>query len=64
MHAYRLETVIPHNGELQLKALPFQPGASIEIIILALPSASGKANQFPLKDTVLKYADPTEPMAA
>ncbi|MEZ4728413.1 MAG: hypothetical protein R3E79_14870 [Caldilineaceae bacterium] len=34
MLAYRLETVIPPNGELQLKALPFRPGEAIEVIIL------------------------------
>jgi len=63
MQAYRFETIVPHNGELQLKLLPFRPGEMVEVIILSLNHLQNKANQFPLKNTVLKYEDPTEPIA-
>ncbi len=63
MQAYRLETIVPHNGELQLKLLRFRPGEEVEIIILSLDKLQHPVNHFPLKDTVLKYEDPTEPTA-
>jgi len=64
MVAYRLETVVPKNGELQLKSLPFRPGEAIEIIILEARAFKKKPAHFPLQNTVLHYADPFEPVAA
>ncbi len=63
MYAYRMEAVISQNGDLQIKSLPFRPGEAVEIIILAVNDAREKPNNFPLKNTVLKYEDPTEPVA-
>lgn len=63
MQAYRLETVMPNNGELQLKELPFLPGEAVEIIILSINKPQNPASIFPLKNTILKYEDPTEPVA-
>lgn len=63
MQAYRLETIVPHNGELQLKLLPFRPGETVEVIILSLNRLQNQVNYFPLKNTVLKYEDPTDPIA-
>jgi hypothetical protein len=63
MLAYRLETVVPPNGELQLKALPFRPGEAIEVIILTRPQTNTNHNLFPLQGSVLKFDDPTEPVA-
>ena len=63
MVAYRLETVVPKNGELQLKSLPFRPGEAIEIIILAAHTFKKKLIHFPLRNTVLHYEDPFEPVA-
>lgn len=62
MYAYRMETVIPQNGDLQIKSLPFRPGEAVEVIILVIDKAQEKLNNFPLKNTVLKYEDPTEPV--
>ncbi len=63
MVAFRLETVVPKNGELQLKSLPFRPGEAIEIIILAANAFKQKLTLFPLQNTVLHYEDPFEPVA-
>lgn len=63
MYAYRLETVISPNGELQLTSLPFRPGEAIEVIILATNGKHDTLTDFPLRNTVLKYDDPTEPVA-
>lgn len=64
MLAYRLETIVPPNGELQLKSLPFYPGEAIEVIILARSQPATDQNHFPLKGSVLSYEDPTESVAA
>ena len=63
MYAYRLETIISPNGELQLTSLPFRPGEAVEVIILAANNKHEALSGFPLKNTVLKYEDPTEPIA-
>lgn len=63
MQAYRLETVMPQDGELTLRSLPFHPGESIEVIILARHEPGDDSALSMLKDTVLKYEDPTEPAA-
>jgi hypothetical protein len=64
MQAYRLETVIPQNGELRLKQLPFAPGEKVEVIVRLHSSLQSAINSFPLRNTVLKYEEPTEPVAA
>ena len=63
MQAYRLEAVVPNNGELQLKQLPFLAGETVEIIILSMNKLANGTNLFPLKNTILKYENPTEPIA-
>jgi hypothetical protein len=63
MYAYRVETIISPFGELQLTALPFRPGEAVEVIILATNDKHDVLTDFPLKNTVLKYEDPTEPVA-
>ncbi len=62
MQAYRFETTVLPEGELQLKRLPFLAGERVEVIVLPLDPWRNKAEQFPLKHTVLKYDDPTEPI--
>jgi hypothetical protein len=62
MQAYRLETIVPQNGELRLKQLPFRPGEMIEIIVLARNPLPGNLNPFSLRNTVLKFEEPTEPV--
>lgn len=64
MYAYRLETVVPQNGELQLKSLPFRPGEAIEVIILAVDPRQSNFINFSLKNSVLLYENPFEPVAA
>lgn len=63
MQAYRLETVVPNDGELQLKDLPFLPGETVEIIILSMNKPQNETDFSPLRNTILKYEAPTEPVA-
>ena len=44
MHAHRVETAVPQNGELTLDLQTFQPGEFIEIIVLSLTSAKEGAS--------------------
>lgn len=64
MRAFRVKKVVPPNGRVELAALPFQAGEVIEIIVLAWePDEKNKTVQRSLKDSVLDYIDPTEPVA-
>jgi len=71
MNAHRIETILTENGTLTLRDLPFQKGDAIEVIILerrslrqgeALTSHS-ESNPYPLRGKVIRYDDPTEPVA-
>ncbi len=64
MRAYRLETTLSEDGALQLSALPFREGETVEVIVLERPSAPHEAEPRLLKGSVLRYDDPTEPVAA
>ena len=60
MRAYSVEKVVADNGTLQLEALPFPPGELVEVIVLV---RKGKPAQISaLKDSVLKYEQPFEPV--
>ena len=63
MRAYRLETTLAEDGTLQLNALPFREGETVEVIVLERESASS-GNDSSLKGSVLRYDDPTEPVAS
>ena len=55
--AHRMEVTFPEDGKLALEDLPFQAGQKVEIIILSLPN-----DYHPLKDSVLKYDRPFDPV--
>ncbi len=63
MRAYRVETTLSEDGTLQLKALPFQKGDTVEVIVLAREDTARKEDPNPLRGKVLRYDDPTEPVA-
>lgn len=63
MQALRIETTISKNGELQVIGLPFRPGEKVEVIVLPLRRRKAAAKADGLKNTVLKYEDPTQPVA-
>ncbi|NOX64172.1 MAG: hypothetical protein GXP42_19885 [Chloroflexi bacterium] len=69
MRAYKIEQIVPANGTLELKQLPFAPGQRVEIIILEqTDTTKHEAENAKEKDdiligSVLEYIDPTEPVA-
>jgi hypothetical protein len=64
MLAYSVEKVIAPNGTVQLEALPFPPGAVVEVIVLARKPSVKPARVQTLKHSVLKYDQPFAPVAA
>ena len=63
MQAYRVETTLTQEGAVTLTNLPFQKGDTIEVIILRQPFIPPSTKKYSLRGTVLKYIDPTEPVA-
>jgi hypothetical protein len=59
--AHRVETVLSADGKLVLDHLPFRAGQPVEVIVL--PKVSETTGFAKLKGMVLRYDDPTEPIA-
>ncbi|MDF5731676.1 MAG: hypothetical protein PUP92_27640 [Rhizonema sp. PD38] len=67
MNAHKIEVVLAEDGTLILPGL----GDAVEVIILEakIPQqttaslASPEANKYPLRGKVVRYDDPTEPVA-
>jgi hypothetical protein len=65
--AYREETTVAKEGTLLLKNLPFVEGDAVEVIVLSRPTprvnfaAAPNPNPYPLRGTVLHYAQPLAP---
>ena len=60
---YRLEITLAEDGTLQLDALPFQKGETVEVIVLERSSLPEGDQKRSLKGSVRRYDDPTEPVA-
>ena len=64
MPAYSVEKIVNQNGTVQLDALPFPPGTVVEVIVLARKPSAKPVPAPGLKNSVLKYDQPFEPVAA
>lgn len=71
MEAHKIEAVLTEDGTLMLRGLPFHAGDAVEVIILSAktPQLQGAApsqpetNLYPMRGKVIRYDDPTEPVA-
>jgi len=63
MHAYRTIKAIAEDGSLELNQLPFPAGSVVEIIVLAVERRAAPETYQPLRDSVVRYDDPMEPVA-
>ncbi len=69
MLAYRTKKKVLAQGKIQLEALPFAVGETVEIIVLAASEHEAESDadhsmgDSSLKGSVLAYLDPTEPVA-
>ena len=60
--AHRIDAVLTEDGKLSLDNLPFRAGQAVEVIVL--PAAqSGASATHPLRGMVLRYDQPTAPVA-
>ncbi len=60
--AHRVDAVLDEDGKLSLDNLPFRAGQAVEVIILPAAPA-GPIAEHPLRGMVLRYDDPTAPVA-
>ncbi|MBL1203521.1 MAG: hypothetical protein FWK04_31745 [Nostoc sp. GBBB01] len=71
MEAHKIEAVLTEDGTLMLRGLPFHAGDAVEVIILSAKTPQNKGvapsqpetNLYPLRGQVIRYDDPTEPVA-
>ena len=71
MNAHKIETSLTEDGTLVLEGLPFHAGDVVEVIILQPQTAQHQiksletqnTNLYPLRGKVIRYDDPTEPVA-
>ena len=71
MNAHKVEAVLTEDGTLMLRGLPFHAGDAVEVIILeaktpqhpVAPPSQGETNLYHLRRKVVRYDDPTEPVA-
>jgi hypothetical protein len=71
MNPYKVEAVLTQDGTLILQDLPFHEGDTVEVIIIEAktsqkiiaPLSQANTNLYPLRGKVVRYDDPTEPVA-
>ncbi|HMC67272.1 MAG TPA: hypothetical protein VKI65_20220 [Gemmataceae bacterium] len=63
MKPFKTEAVLTEDGTLTLHGLPFKPGAKLEVIIFEKAQPSSTTDEFPLRDSVLRYERPNDPVA-
>jgi hypothetical protein len=59
--AHRIEAVLAEDGKLSLDHLPFRAGQAVEVIVLPVTRATPPEPA--LRGTVLRYDQPTAPVA-
>ncbi len=73
MNAHKIDTVLSEDGTLTLQDLPFHAGDMVEVIVVKTKTSQPQpappqkpqsdTNLYPLHGTVIRYDDPTEPVA-
>jgi hypothetical protein len=59
-----MEAIVQQDGGLALKDLPFKEGEHVEVIVLeSSPKKAPKLHWKDLAGSVLRYDDPTKPVA-
>lgn len=58
MQAYRVETVVPQNGTLTIRGVPFRAGEKVEVIILSWPRTRDNDERYPLRGKPIRYVAP------
>lgn len=50
--------------ELVLEGLPFEPGQTVEVLVVSKAAGSARAAASSLRDSVLEFREPLEPVAS
>jgi len=61
---YRVEIVVPADGKLILEQLLFTAGDQVEVTVQPVRSKAVGGDRYPLHGQVLRYDQPTDPVAA
>jgi len=64
VEAHWRETTVGDHGELVLDGLPFKPGQPVEVLVVSKPAGPTLAADGSLRDSVLEFHDPSEPVAS
>jgi hypothetical protein len=59
--AHRIKAVLSEDGKLSLDHLPFRAGQTVEVIVLPVSRVTSPSPA--LRGTVLRYDQPTTPVA-
>jgi hypothetical protein len=62
--AYRVQSRVSPDGTLKLENVPFLPGETVEVIVLAEERLAREQRRYPLRGQPLSYRDPMEGIAA
>jgi hypothetical protein len=64
VEAHWIEATIVERGKLILEDLPFAAGQFVEVLVLSGRAPSGGDQIKTLRDSVLEYRDPFEPVVS
>lgn len=63
VETYKTEGTVSEGHELTIGGLPFAPGERVEVIVRVSNRPMPSAGRYPLRGTVYRYEDPTDPVA-
>lgn len=63
MQAYSVEKVVTQDGKILLDTVPFLAGETVQVIVLPSKRARQQPHTHSLKDSVVAYVAPLEPVA-
>jgi hypothetical protein len=63
MSEFKTQAVVGANGSITVQGLPFPAGEPVEVTVTPTPPTASPGVA-PLAGSVLRYDDPTEPIAA
>ena len=64
VQAHWRETTLGEHGELLLEGLPFEAGQPVEVLVISKSAGSATAEGRVLRDSVLEYHEPLDPVAS
>jgi len=64
VEAHWRETTVGEHGELVLEGLPFEPGQSVDVLVVSKTARSTAAGSRSLRGSVLEFHEPLEPVAS